>query len=118
MKHFMPGHLAKPTATVCICYCRSFRGVYSPMLLWMGHVPGLMTWTQTVGRNMEAASRIAAHLPNMNASSISFIRKRGEILETSLCYKILSKTRDPSDSYLHYLFVVIPSRLSPTTEWV
>ena len=67
---------------------------------------------------MEAASRIAAHLPNMNASSISFIRKRGEILETSLCYKILSKTRDPSHSYLHYLFVVIPSRLSPTTEWV
>ena len=86
----MPAHLAKPTATVCRDYCRNFRGVDSPMLLWRGHVPGLMTWTQTLGRIMEAASGIPAHLPNMNVSSISFLRKRGEILQTSLCYKILS----------------------------
>ena len=54
----------------------------------------------------------------MNAPSISFLRNRGEILETSFCCKILSYTRDPSDSYLHYLYVVIPFRLPPTTECV
>ena len=112
MKHFRPGHLAKPTATVCRGYCRSFRGVYSPMLLWRGHVPGLMTWTQTVGRNMEAAYRIAAHLPNMNVSSISFIRKRGEVLETSL-HVLQDPEQDPGPQPLISALFVCCHSVSP-----